>query len=106
MRGTAVWVLIAVSAWSADWRTSKADGNRKYNAGDYAGALQDLTAALSAVPPESLDAAGLQIDLTRVFNLKGDFVRAKALGEQALAIYQRAYGAEHRDIASALTAIG
>jgi CHAT domain-containing protein len=88
--------------------SSKTSWDQKAQNGDIEGALRDCQQALASVAagPESPEAAGLMLDIAGLLYRKGDYAASRARGEEALAIYQKTYGAEHATVARALDTIG
>jgi CHAT domain-containing protein/Tfp pilus assembly protein PilF len=106
MRAGCMLLLIASLAAAADWRASKAEGDRRYQAGEYEAALREYNAALADAPAGSTEAAELQLDVGKVLALRGDYADARSRGEQALQTLERAHGPEHPAVARALSTIG
>ena len=98
-------VLLFMASPAQD--SAKLSADQKLEKGDTDGALKDYQQALASLEsgPDSVEAAGLLLDIAGVLYRKGDFAGSRARAEHALDIYQRAYGAEHPTVARALNAV-
>jgi hypothetical protein len=63
MRVGWILLLIVCLAAAADWRAARAEGDRRYQAGEYEAALREYTAALGDAPAGSAEAAEPQLDV-------------------------------------------
>ncbi len=96
---------VAAAGWAQSAPPLITSADRKFASGDYSGALEDYEQALAAAVPDSADAAALSLEVAKVLGLQGDFTGSRALGQRALAIYERTKGAADPAVARALDAI-
>jgi CHAT domain-containing protein len=100
-------LLPSASASAQDVAAIRASANQKFQARDYAGAIQEYQRALDALPAmqDSAEGGDLLLDLYRALYYKADYPGAQARAHQALEIYQRVYGQQHASVARALDAV-
>jgi CHAT domain-containing protein len=100
-------VLVFLAPSAQDSAPAKQSASQKLEKGDTDGALKDYEQALASLVSgsDSVEAAGLLLDIAGVLYRKGDYAGSRTSAEHALEIYQRAYGAEHATVAQALNAI-
>src|ERR1700735_1590556 len=108
------WALLSIvllfpaAVCAQDAAVLRDSGERKFQARDYEGAVQDYQQALAGLPSgqDSAAAAGLLLQISSALYGKTDYPGAKARAHQAVEIYQRLNGAEYPLVARALSSEG
>ncbi|MGA2496212.1 MAG: tetratricopeptide repeat protein [Tepidisphaeraceae bacterium] len=99
----------AASAQDASWSTCNEDGYKVYRAGKYTQAEKLFGIALKAAEEFGVSDDRLGISLTnlaQVYSAQARYDRAEPLYNRSLAIWEKALGPDHPNIASSLNNLG